>query len=86
MRSMSLRRDENDIPVVNVGKNGLTQSLINEINFQLEKHGKVKVKMLRSFRNSSKLDRKELAKLIGKNINGRLVSLKGMVLTFAKEG
>ncbi len=75
-----------EVPVINIGKNGLTQSLINEINFQLEKHGRVKVKMLRSFRNSSELDRKELAKLIGKSINGRLVSLRGMVLTFIKEG
>jgi|Deesub1362B_J571_1020462.scaffolds.fasta_scaffold00220_27 RNA-binding protein len=80
------RKGKAEIPVINIGKNGLTQSLINEINFQLEKHGRVKVKMLRSFRDSSELDRKELAKLIGKSINGRLVSLRGMVLTFIKEG
>ena len=81
---MSQRKKE--IPVINIGKAGLTQNLINEINFQLEKHGRVKVKMLRSFRGSSELDRKELAKLVGKSIKGRLVSLRGMVLTFEKEG
>jgi RNA-binding protein len=75
-----------DVPVINIGKSGLTQNLIDEINFQLEKHGKIKIKMLRSFRSSSELDRKELAKLIGKSIKGRLVSLRGMVLTFEKEG
>ncbi|RLI82615.1 RNA-binding protein [Archaeoglobales archaeon] len=80
------RKGKAEIPVINIGKNGLTQSLINEINFQLEKRGKVKVKMLKSFRDSSELDRKELAKLIGKSINGRLISLRGMVLTFTKEG
>jgi RNA-binding protein len=77
-----MRRRE--IPVINIGKNGLTENLINEINFQLEKHGKVKVKMLRSFRNSSELNRKELAEKVGKNIKGRMVELKGMIITFAK--
>jgi RNA-binding protein len=75
-----------DVPVVNIGKSGLTQDLIDEINFQLEKHGKIKIKMLRSFRNSLELDRKELAKVVGKSIKGRLVSLRGMVLTFEREG
>jgi RNA-binding protein len=83
---MSSKRRSRDVPVINIGKAGLTQNLINEINFQLEKHGKVKVKMLRSFRNSSELGRKELAELVGKSIKGRLVSLRGMVLTFEREG
>jgi RNA-binding protein len=75
-----------EYPTVNIGKKGLTESLINEINFQLEKHGTVKVKMLRSFRDSQPDDRKSLAGEIEKSINGRLVSLRGMVLTFMKEG
>jgi RNA-binding protein len=77
-------KKKSDVPVINIGKNGLTQNLINEINFQLEKHGMVKVKMLRSFREISNTDRKKLAEEIGKNIKGRMVNLRGMVITFTK--
>ncbi|AGK60111.1 putative RNA-binding protein containing KH domain, possibly ribosomal protein [Archaeoglobus sulfaticallidus PM70-1] len=72
------------ISTINIGKNGLTENVIKEINFQLEKRGVVKVKLLRSFRESTGRDRKELAREVEKNINGRLVSLRGMVLTFVK--
>jgi RNA-binding protein len=68
-------------PTVNAGKNGLTENLINEINFQLEKHGAVKVKMLRSFRNK---ERRELAEQIASKVSGRLVDLKGYVITFKR--
>lgn len=81
---ISMGKKKSDVPVINIGKNGLTQNLINEINFQLEKHGMVKVKMLRSFREISNTDRKKLAEEIGKNIKGRMVNLRGMVITFTK--
>ncbi len=70
------------IATVNVGKNGLTESLINEINFQLEKRGVVKVKMLRNFRSGR--NRKELADMIASKVKGELVDFRGFVLTFKK--
>ncbi len=70
------------IATVNVGKNGLTESLINEINFQLEKRGVVKVKMLRNFRSGR--NRKELANMIASKVKGELVDFRGFVLTFKK--
>ncbi len=76
----SMRR----IVTVNVGKNGITESLINEINFQLEKHGIVKVKMLKNFRLSSGKHKKELAQEIASKVNGKLVDFRGFVLTFKR--
>jgi len=67
---------------VNVGKRGLTENLINEINLQLEKHGIVKVRMLRSFR--TKGDRRKLAEEIESKIRGELVDLRGFVLTIKR--
>ena len=67
---------------INVGKKGLTDGLIKEINLQLEKRGMVKVKMLRSFRNK---DKKELVEEIRAKVNGKLVDFRGFVLTFEKE-
>jgi len=68
-------------PTINAGKKGLTENLINEINFQLEKHGIVKVKMLRSFRDK---DRKQLAEEISSKVKGKPVSLRGFVITFKR--
>jgi len=39
---------------INIGKNGITESLINEINLQLEKRGTVKIKMLKNFEKEKK--------------------------------
>ncbi|MET1124529.1 MAG: YhbY family RNA-binding protein [Archaeoglobaceae archaeon] len=69
---------------VNVGKKGVTESLINEINLLLEKHGVVKVKMLRNFRMASGKHKKELAAEIASKVNGKLVDFRGFVLTFKR--
>lgn len=66
---------------INVGKKGLTDNVIKEINLQLEKRGIVKVKMLKSFRNK---DKRELAEEIKAKVNGKLVDFRGFVLTFEK--
>ncbi len=76
------RKDKKYVVTVNVGKKGLTESLINEINLQLEKRGVVKVRMLRSFRGDA--DRRELARMIEKRVRGELVDLRGFVLTLKK--
>ena len=70
-----------DVVTINVGKKGLTENLINEINLQLEKRGIVKVKMLRSFRTK---DKKELAQEIASKVKGKLVDFRGFVLTFER--
>ncbi len=69
---------------INVGKNGITESLINEINFQLEKHGVVRVRMLKNFRLASGRHKKELAREIAEKVRGRLVDFRGFVLTFER--
>ncbi len=82
MNSRSVNGRGVKVVTVNVGKKGLTESLINEINLQLEKRGIVKVKMLRNFRGDS--DRRELAKLIESKVKGELIDLRGFVLTLKK--
>ncbi len=73
-----------NVVTINVGKNGVTENLINEINLQLEKRGTVKVKMLRNFRETSGKHKKELANEIASRVNGRLVDFRGFVLTFER--
>ncbi|WP_456328540.1 YhbY family RNA-binding protein [Archaeoglobus sp.] len=71
---------------INIGKRGITEGVIKEINQALEKHGIVKVRMLRNFRTITMKgkDRRELAKEIAKHVNGKLVDLRGFVLTFKR--
>jgi len=72
------------VVTINVGKKGLTESLINEINLQLRKRGVVKVRMLRNFRKRSKSQKKELACQISSEVGGKLADLKGFVLIFER--
>jgi len=72
------------IVTINVGKNGITENLIKEVNFQLEKHGIVKVKLLSNFRSKTEKKKKELAEEIASKIKGKLVDFRGFVLTFER--
>ncbi len=73
------------VVTINVGKKGVNDNLIREINAILEKKGIVRVRMLRNFRSGSDVaDRKELARKIAENVNGNLIDLRGFVLTFKR--
>ena len=71
---------------INVGKKGISDNLIREINTLLEKRGVVKVRMLRNFRNITMggVDRKTLAREIAERVDGELVDFRGFVLTFKR--
>jgi len=75
---------QRDVVTINVGKKGVTENLINEINLLLEKRGTVKVKMLRNFREAAGRDKRELAEEIASKVKGRLVDFRGFVLTFER--
>ncbi len=82
---MPMKKD--DIVTINVGKKGITEGLINEINTVLEKRGIVKVRMLKNFRTIGELegkDKKQLAKEIAEKVNGKLVDFRGCGLTFKR--
>ncbi len=73
------------IVTLNVGKRGINDNLITEINTLLEKKGVVRVKMLKNFRHdTSGAGRRELAEKIAEKVDGKLVDLRGFVLTFKR--
>ncbi len=73
------------IVTLNVGKKGINDNLIMEINNLLEKRRVVRIKMLKNFRQEiSGADRKRLAEEIAKKVDGELVDLRGFVLTFKR--
>ncbi|MCC6027841.1 MAG: RNA-binding protein [Archaeoglobi archaeon] len=71
-----------EIARINVGKKGLTESLLNEINLLLEKRGIVKVKLLR---NSGMRENKELVvKELIERLGCRVTDVRGFVITIER--
>jgi len=65
-------------PVVRIGKSGITENLIKEINKQLKMHKLIKIKLLKSCLEAK--GRKEMAKEIVTITDSDLVMLQGNVV------
>jgi len=60
-----------------IGKNGLSEGVIREIDRHLEDKEVVKVKALRSAIKATGLDRKQLAAKVAALLNARLLDVRG---------
>ena len=70
-------------PVIWIGKNGITPSVVEETRKQLKKKGLIKVKFLKSAIENR--DRKELAKEIAEKTNSMLIDKVGFVAVLYRE-
>lgn len=70
-------------PVIRIGKNGLTNNLIEEIKKQLKKKELIKVKMLRSFLQDK--NKKAVAKDLAQKTDSTLIDLVGFTVILSKE-
>ncbi|MCE4617514.1 MAG: YhbY family RNA-binding protein [Desulfurococcales archaeon] len=70
---------------INIGKRGLEKPVIEEIKKRLEKHGIVKVKILRTGIVASGLERRELARTVAEETGARLIGIKGRTFILAKK-
>lgn len=82
--SDTVARMKEKVVTINVGKNGITESLINEINLQLEKRGVVRVRMLKNFRSHSGKSKEELVGEIVSKVKGKVMDFRGFVLTLER--
>jgi len=71
-----------EIPRINVGKKGITESLISEINLQLEKRGAVRVKLLKNFENRNEKDL--VVKELAEKLKCRVKDVRGFVITLER--
>ncbi|MFW3145960.1 MAG: YhbY family RNA-binding protein [Thermoplasmatota archaeon] len=78
IKGMSLR------PTVQVGKSGLTETVIKEIDSQLEKRELVKVKMLQSMGPSSGW--KDDVPRIAEELKASVVEIKGGTILLHRKG
>lgn len=69
-------------PVINIGKNGLTDSVLGEIELLLKKRKLIKIKMLESYFSGK--DKWELAHEIAHKTNSTLIDAVGNVVVLYK--
>jgi len=68
-------------PTVHVGKEGITESVAEELRKQLEKNKLVKVRLLQSFEG----DREEAGERLSKAAGSTLVEVRGRTVVLARE-
>lgn len=64
-----------------IGKNGLTTAILDELKHRLVKHPVVKVKLLKN----CELDTEEVAKQVESTLNAVKVQTKGFTVTFQRK-
>ncbi len=69
-------------PILWIGKNGITDALIDELTKLLKKKKLVKIKMLRSFIEDK--NRKEVANEIAEKTKSEIINSMGFTLTLYK--
>ncbi len=71
-----------DTPSINVGKQGVTDSLVDEIRTQLTKHGRIKVRILRSARTR---ERGIIAEEVSRKTDSLLEEFRGYTFLLTKK-
>lgn len=69
---------------VQLGKNGITEGFIREVKNRLEKHGVVKIRILKSFRRISGMDRKDIARIVAEKTGAQILEVRGYTFTLVK--
>jgi len=73
--------------VVRVGKRGITDALIRELDNILKARGVVKVKLLRSFRESYDVDREVRARLaeeLAERLRAEVIDVRGYTIVLKR--
>ena len=70
-------------PIVRIGKNGLTEGIVNEMIRQLKKKKLIKVKLLKSFVQDR--NKKELIEEISSATDSEVIDLVGFVVVLRKK-
>jgi len=70
-------------PVIRVGKNGVTENIINDVKNLVKKKKIVKIKVLRSALNSATM--KDIADKIVEETNLKIVQLRGHSVVVSSE-
>lgn len=70
---------------VQLGKSGITDGFVNELKARLNKHGVVKIRVLKSFRRSFTSDIDSLASILAEKTESRVYEIRGFTIILIKE-
>ncbi|MUM65332.1 RNA-binding protein [Acidianus infernus] len=79
MISEKIKKAKAEHPTIRIGKNGITEGLINEIKRQLKDHEVVKIRI-----GIKDQDRREIAKKVAELTNAKLVEVRGYTFILMK--
>jgi RNA-binding protein len=72
-------------PILRIGKNGITDTLILEIKKQLKKNHLIKIKILKSAREQENIDKKAFVNDVAQRTESELIELIGYVFVLYKK-
>jgi len=78
-----VKRAHHSSPDVIIGKNGITEGVIEEIKRRLKAKGVIKVKMLKTALEGRGIDRREAAKLVAQLAGAKLMGVRGRTFVLA---
>lgn len=67
-----------DIVTVNIGKRGITENLLNEINLLLEKRRAVRIKLLKNF--SRRNEKEKVVEELKEKLKCKIRDVRGFVI------
>ncbi len=70
---------------VRIGKNGITEAVLKEIERHLELRGAVKVKVLKAALKATGMDRKTIALTVAEKLRAKLIDVRGRTFVLVKE-
>lgn len=72
-------------PTVRIGKNGITNEILAEIEKQLKKHKLVKIKLLQNFVLATGKSKKEIAQRLATEMHAEVIHIIGGTMTLFRE-
>jgi len=84
---MRAAKTEEEIVVVRVGKSGITEGLLSELDNVLRARGLVKVKLLKNFRDAYGVEsenKDEVAEKLAKALGAEVVEVRGYTIVLRR--
>jgi len=84
-REIRMLAVRNEVPRINVGKNGLTENILGEIDRQLNEHEVVKVKFLKNSPMIDEINVKEIGKKLSIMLKAEVIDSRGKTVTLYRK-
>ncbi len=72
------------VVTVNIGKNGLSEKVLAEIDNVLKSRGVVKVKLLKNFRDTYGYTREDVAVILSQRLGAEVIGIRGYVIALRR--